>query len=49
MKLDLTLTEYLPASIEDVWKAITDSEVLALWLMHRSRRHTEAFPSVLFW
>jgi uncharacterized protein YndB with AHSA1/START domain len=33
MKLDLTLTEYLPASIEDVWKAITDSQVLALWLM----------------
>ncbi|HEV3062556.1 MAG TPA: SRPBCC domain-containing protein [Vicinamibacterales bacterium] len=33
MKLDLILTEDLPASIEEVWKAITDSRVLALWLM----------------
>jgi uncharacterized protein YndB with AHSA1/START domain len=33
MKLDVTLAEYFPAPIEHVWKAITDSAILAQWLM----------------
>jgi uncharacterized protein YndB with AHSA1/START domain len=33
MKLDLTLTEYFAAPIEDVWKAVTDRDLLTQWLM----------------
>jgi uncharacterized protein YndB with AHSA1/START domain len=33
MKLDVTLAEYVAAPIEQVWKAITDSALLAQWLM----------------
>lgn len=33
MRLDLSLTEYFDESIDEVWRAITDSRVLARWLM----------------
>jgi uncharacterized protein YndB with AHSA1/START domain len=33
MRLDLTFTEHLNAPVQNVWLAITDRRVLALWLM----------------
>ena len=33
MKLDLSVTEYFAQPIEEVWRAITDSRMLAPWLM----------------
>ena len=36
MKLDLNLTEHFTEPIEQVWHAITDSQMLALWLMENN-------------
>jgi uncharacterized protein YndB with AHSA1/START domain len=33
MRLDFTITEHFNASIQEVWRAITDPRMLALWLM----------------
>ena len=33
MRLDLTFTEHFTASVQNVWLAITDRRMLALWLM----------------
>jgi len=33
VKLDLSVTEYFAQPIEEVWRAITDSRMLAPWLM----------------
>jgi len=33
MRLDLTFTEHFTAPVQNVWLAITDRRMLALWLM----------------
>jgi uncharacterized protein YndB with AHSA1/START domain len=33
MRLDLTFTEHFKAPVQNVWRAITDRRMLALWLM----------------
>jgi uncharacterized protein YndB with AHSA1/START domain len=33
MRLDLTFTEHFKAPVQNVWRAITDRQMLALWLM----------------
>jgi len=33
MRLDLSFTEHFKAPVQNVWLAITDRRMLALWLM----------------
>lgn len=32
MTVDVSLDFHIPSSIEQVWKALTDSEILAKWI-----------------